>query len=189
MRRDVVWRGWNEDSLEHLRLTISDNGVVADGTIVGVSEGRPFRLRYLLRCDGRWRVRDARIASLGTGRPLLTLRADGTGSWDNGAGAPLPALAGCLDLDLSATPFTNTLPIRRLALEPGESAELAMVFIDADDWTVTPTRQRYRRLAADEIGERYRFETLDGDFVADLPVDADGLVVDYPGLFRRTWPV
>jgi hypothetical protein len=29
----------------------------------------------------------------------------------------------------------------------------------------------------------YRFLSLDGSFTADLPVDADGLVVDYPELF------
>jgi len=29
----------------------------------------------------------------------------------------------------------------------------------------------------------YRFEA--GRFEAELPVDADGLVLDYPGLFRR----
>jgi uncharacterized protein len=30
--------------------------------------------------------------------------------------------------------------------------------------------------------------SLDGGFTADLQVDADGLVLDYPGLFRRAWP-
>jgi hypothetical protein len=29
---------------------------------------------------------------------------------------------------------------------------------------------------------------LDGGFTADLPVDADGLVLDYPGLFKRVLP-
>jgi hypothetical protein len=29
---------------------------------------------------------------------------------------------------------------------------------------------------------------LDGGFTADLLVDADGLVVDYPGLFKRILP-
>ena len=42
-------------------------------------------------------------------------------------------------------------------------------------------QQRYTNLG----GGRYRFESLDDDFTADLTVDEAGLVVDYPGLFRR----
>ena len=36
-----------------------------------------------------------------------------------------------IDVDISATPFTNTLPIRRLGLQPGEFAELDVAFVDA----------------------------------------------------------
>jgi hypothetical protein len=32
---------------------------------------------------------------------------------------------------------------------------------------------------------RFRFESPAFDFTADLTVDEDGLVIDYPGLFRR----
>ena len=97
-----------------------------------------------------------------------------------------------MDIDFAATPFTNTLPIRRLGLQPGESAEVAVVYIDAPSLEVTPVRQRYTCLASDADGGRYRFEALpyaalpDG-FMAELSVDADGLVRDYPPLFRRVW--
>jgi uncharacterized protein len=33
----------------------------------------------------------------------------------------------------------------------------------------------------------YKFESLDGGFTADLPVDAEGLMLDYPSLFRRVF--
>ena len=36
-----------------------------------------------------------------------------------------------------------------------------------------------------EVGARYRFESRAYDFTAELPVDAHGLVEDYPDLFRR----
>ena len=41
--------------------------------------------------------------------------------------------------------------------------------------------QRYTRLAE----RTYRFESLGGGFVRDIEVDEHGLVVTYPGLFRR----
>ena len=101
-------------------------------------------------------------------------------------------LKGCLDVDISATPFTNTLPIRRLALQPGSSATLSMVYIAVPRMQVEVTQQRYTCLEVAPSGGRYRFESLRNgvsSFTAELPVDRDGLVVDYPGLFRRvgTW--
>jgi uncharacterized protein len=48
-------------------------------------------------------------------------------------------------------------------------------------------RQRYGCLQARADGGLYRFEALPSGFTAELPVDADGLVLDYPGLFRRAW--
>jgi hypothetical protein len=48
---------------------------------------------------------------------------------------------------------------------------------------VEPDGQRY---TCPKEGELYRYESLESDFMADLRVDADGLVLDYPGLFRRT---
>jgi hypothetical protein len=96
----------------------------------------------------------------------------------------LPSLDGCLDVDLSATPFTNTLPIRRLNWQPGQSVELRMVYVDVPSLHLSVYPQRYTCLDA---SGRFRFEALRSDFTADLTVDLDGLVVDYPGLFRRVW--
>jgi hypothetical protein len=91
-------------------------------------------------------------------------------------------------VDVAETPFTNTLPIRRLRLSPGESAEIAVAYFDGAELQPWPEPQRYTRLQKGEEGELYRIESLDGGFTADLAVDADGLVVDYPGLFRRALP-
>jgi hypothetical protein len=90
------------------------------------------------------------------------------------------------DVDISETPFTNTLPIRRLGLAPGESADNCVVYFDGNELQPWPEPQRYTCLERNAQGGLYRFLSLDGGFTADLSVDADGLVVDYPGLFKRT---
>ena len=184
--RDVLWTPWQGPGLEHLRLATDEREILADGLIVGLDDGRPFRLRYAVRCDPAWRVREVGVASLDTGGDLH-LVADGRGAWTAADGTPLSTLDGCLDVDLSASPFTNTLPIRRLALAPGQSADLAVAYVAVPALTVTVDPQRYRCLDARADGGRYRYESLDSVFAADLPVDADGLVLDYPGLFRRVW--
>jgi hypothetical protein len=115
------------------------------------------------------------------------LLADGEGRWQRRSGEAVSELEGCIDVDISATPFTNTLPIRRLGLEPGEFEELAVAYIRVPELLVGAERQRYGCLRVQGDGELYRFEALPSGFTAELPVDTDGLVIDYPGLFRQAW--
>ena len=106
------------------------------------------------------------------------LLADGAGRWRWEGGPELAGVAGALDVDLTVTPATNTLPIRRLGLEVGQAVELSMAWVQFPGLEVVGSAQRYQRLAPD----RWRFST--GDFTAELLVDPDGLVLDYGGLFR-----
>jgi hypothetical protein len=49
--------------------------------------------------------------------------------------------------------------------------------------TIRPARQRYTCLEAGDDGAVFRYES--GEFRRDLRMDPDGLVVDYPGFWRR----
>jgi hypothetical protein len=184
MIREVMWWAWDGPGLGHLRLAIRDSGVVADGVVLGVTEGRPFRLAYEVRCDRLWRVRYARVGVPGE-PPKVELLADGEGNWATADGRAVTYLEGCEYVDISETPFTNTLPIRRLGLAPGESAEISVAYLDVTELQPWPEPQSYTCLEKGDGSGLYRFLSLDGGFTADLPVDSDGLVVDYPGLFRR----
>lgn len=166
--------------LEHLVLSdgLADSVVLAFDDRLG-----PFRLDYHLAWDESWRVREVRLAlvTAGSTRSML-LRADGEGHWRQGDGRILDELDGCIDVDIWPTPFTNTFPIRRVPLAVQERRQFDMAWIDAPAMVVRRQPQAYTRLA----DRRYRFESLDGSgFQADLPVDGDGVVVDYTGLFRR----
>jgi hypothetical protein len=192
MARDVFWAPWDRPGLEHLRLQTGAEAIRADGAIIAIVDGEALRASYQIVCDLSWRVREARILMSHPAAIVLDHRADGEGHWSNTSGEPLPELDGCVDIDFAATPFTNTPPIRRLDLQPGESAEVAVVYVDAPSLEVTSVWQRYTCLASGADGARYRFEALpyaalpDG-FSAELSVDADGLVREYPPLFRRVW--
>jgi hypothetical protein len=187
VEREVMWAPWEGPGLEHLRLLRSDVGVVASGLVIGLEAGRPFRIGYEIRCDGLWRVREVRAGAPDLKRPMLELLTDGEGRWKRRGGEPLPELDGCIDVDISATPFTNTLPIRRLGLKPGQSEELAVTYVRVPELLVGAERQRYQCLEGQADGGLYRFEALPSGFTAELSVDVDGLVLDYPGLFRRAW--
>ncbi len=192
MERQVMWSPREGLGLEHLQLLQQQEEIIADGLILGVAEQEPFRVRYEIRCDLQWRVRAIQLGLLDGSPRWLHFLADGAGNWRTDSGKTLPLLKGCLDVDISATPFTNTLPIRRLALQPGSLAILNMVYFRVPQMQVEVVQQRYTCLEVTPAGGRYRFESLvDGvsSFTAELPVDQDGLVLDYPELFRRveTW--
>ena len=187
MTREVMWSAWDNSGLEHLRLAIRKDAVVADGMVLGVSEGRPFRIAYEVRCDRLWRVRAVRVGIPGT-QPRVDLLSDGEGNWTASDGRPVTYLEGCEYVDISVTPFTNTLPIRRLGLAPKESAEISVAYVEGTELQARPEPQRYTCLEKGDGGGLYRFLSLDGGFTADLTVDSDGLVLDYPELFRRVLP-
>jgi uncharacterized protein len=188
MQRQVMWSPWTAPGLEHLQVFTQSEGIVADSLILGLGEQEPFRVHYEIHCDQHWQLRSVHISLLSGSRQSLHLLTNGEGSWTTESGNALPLLKGCLDVDISATPFTNTLPIRRLALPPGSSATLKMAYITVPHLQVEVTEQRYTCLETTSSGGRYLFESLEhgvAGFTAELPVDQDGLVLDYPELFRR----
>jgi uncharacterized protein len=182
-----MWSAWQGPGLGHLRLAVRESGVVADGLVLGVSDGYPFRLFYEVRCDPYWRVRAARVGVPGE-PPRVELLSDGQGNWTGPDGRALTNLKGCEYVDISETPFTNSLPIRRLGLAPGSSAEIVVAYLEGAELQPWPEPQRYTRLQKGDGGGTYRFVSLDGGYTANLPVDLDGLVLDYPGMFRRVFP-
>lgn len=178
------WRALPGPGLEHLSLATAPDGITAESVVIATAEdGTPFAAGYRIACDAAWRARRLEVALIGA-EAALALESDGAGRWTDAAtGAPLPALHGALDPDLTATPFTNTLPIRRLGLARGASAEIVTAYVSLPDLALTAARQRYTCL---EPGRLYRFESLDGSgFAREIEVDADGLVLAYPGLFER----
>jgi uncharacterized protein len=183
--RTICWTPiWNKNrqgvGLEHLLLAERS----ADSIVLAFDEERgPFRLTYRLTWEPSWQLRDAELV-VATERftRSLSLQTDGQGHWRHRDGQTIDDLDGCMDVDIWPTPFTNTFPIRREPMAIGERRQFRMAWIFAPELTVQAQPQAYTRLA-DRL---YLFENLDGtNFRAELSVDEDGIVLDYPDLFRR----
>ncbi|MGO4572919.1 putative glycolipid-binding domain-containing protein [Microvirga sp. 2TAF3] len=179
--RTIRWSAWEgcEAGMEHVEISPSDGGIELSGVMIGNDDRSRFGLTYRLKVDSAWRMREARLRSV-SGR-ALHLETNGQGTWREN-GVEQPALQGCIDIDIQASPITNTLPIRRLDPKQDESAEIRLCYIEVPSLKVSPREQRY---TAVEPRKLYRFESLESAFTADLPVDEDGFVLDYPGLFKR----
>ena len=122
-----------------------------------------------------------------------SLKHDGEGRWSNTVGGvALPALDGCTTVDLAGSVLTNTLPLRAARLGAGESSEVLAVWIDGPrDGMPRAARQRYDCIAlhTDTVHgdtRTLRYRNLSGTADLTLTTDADGYVLDYPGVARRT---
>ena len=176
----VRWSAELGSGLEHLVIRQESNVVVAEGFVIGDRFGAGYAAHYRIEVAQDWSVRKVSVV-LADGR-MLSVSADGTGAWRDTDGKALPLLDGCIDVDISATPFSNSLPIKRLALNEGERRKIRVAYLAIPDLTIDAVDQAYTCL---EPGRRYRYEGLLREFESELCIDEHGLVEDYPSLFRR----
>jgi uncharacterized protein len=168
------WRSWDHAHLETLTLRWENEGWTATGEV-----GREA-VTYVLRLSATWETRQF-LLFRDLDQPDLWLGTDGTGRWGEVNGAHRPDLTGCTDILLAITPFTNTVPIRRLKLDVGEHGDIDAAVVDADTLGVVPVRHRFERLGAT------RFERTNADTGERIEFDVDryGLVNDEARAFRR----
>ncbi|WP_144108003.1 putative glycolipid-binding domain-containing protein [Paraburkholderia sp. BCC1886] len=178
--REFRWTSEEGEGIEHFTCKLDADGFSAESVVVGQRDGRAYGLHYRVRGDVHWHTRYAWLKIVGGAE--LELHGDGAGHWHDGEGVALGALAGCIDIDIAATPFTNTLPVRRLQLAEGERRAIAVAYISTPDLQVTRAEQAYVCL---KLHREYRYEGRFRAFTADLSVDDDGFVIDYPTLFTR----
>ena len=178
-------------------------GLHARGTALAV-DPIPYTVRYELRAGPDWVTTAFEVSTEGAGwSRTLRLDAEG-GRWrlstsergdldaaltaSGHAGAGLPGtedpdlLYGAFDVDLTGSPLTNTLPIRRLGLlkaEPGVAHRVSVAWVLLPSLEVVQADQIYTALGDGRV--RFANET----FSADLAVDDEGFVVEYPGLAER----
>ena len=180
LTRDIVWEWVGRAGLEHCRLATNGDAIRVEGYVVAAVENGTAALRYDVECDTDWRFRQARIEIDGA---VHRIAHDGAG-W-RVDGEARPDLADCVDIDIRLTPFTNTLPIRRLALAPDAPVRLAMAYVHLPDFNVSRTEQEYTGLGE----RRFRYHGLGTGFTAILTTDEDGIVVDYGDIWRRRAPL
>jgi len=169
--------------MEYLSLHSDAEGIHIESVVIAVQDGHSFRLDYKIDCDPFYRVRTVH-ASL-HGGAAIAITSNGDGNWFDQQHQNLSHIKGCEDVDISATPFTNTLPIRRLAWQPDQIEKLHVVYFAIPEMTIHADEQRYTCVEQRPDGSTFYFEQISTGFAATLKIDADGLVSDYPGLFTK----
>ena len=133
--------------------------------------------------DPRWQTRSCFLEALGgDGLDRVTLPADAFGHWTLD-GRDWPELEGCRDVDISISPLTNTLVVRRLALEVGESSDLDVAWVDVPSLAVPGSPDLPPRARGPHGAQYVYADPTYGSF--GFTVDPLGVVREYQGLFAR----
>jgi uncharacterized protein len=183
--RSLIWRTLDGLGMEHCELTQPDSDhIYLKGSVIAVQNDLPLKSFYSVTMNASWATQYMQVShEHGVLRLMVRNKrwfvADHDYRSETVDEHELPALAGCIDVDLGLTPATNTLPIRRLALEIGDAATLTVAWVKFPTLDIVPLKQRYERLS--EFSYRYSST----NFSALLEVDELGLVTRYEGGWER----
>ena len=103
------------------------------------------RVEYVLRLAPTWHVRQF-LLFRDLEDPDLWLAIDAEHRWGEVNGSYRTEFDGCADVELACTPFTATIPIRRLRLAVGEVADIDVIDVDVETLATSRQPVRYERL-------------------------------------------
>lgn len=185
MQKSILWEGIANDTEEHCSVNFLDTGIVVRSEIEGWAETVPVYAEYIIRLNHQWDVQEFEIEfHVSDHQHTFHLICDVSGNWTDKSGKEFPEFKGCTFIDITLTPLTNSLPINNLGLAIGESREFNLIYIDVLETSMRIDRQKYTKLD----DNNYRFENDAGNFTADIVIDDDGFVTDYPELFTMLKP-
>src|SRR5688572_32675851 len=129
MIRSIRWRRLDCPGWERAELRALETGYDLTGHAEFTQDEEPASLDYSILIDASWRSIRANVRGH-YGRKLVDMELATTkpGAWYDRGGA-IAQVSGCIDLDLSFSPATNLLAIRRLALPVGSSAEVRSAWL------------------------------------------------------------
>jgi uncharacterized protein len=144
-----------------------------------------WAVSYEIEVDDSWYTRRASVSTRSAAAErTVAIESDGAGNWF-ADGVAVPDVAGCLDLDLESSAFTNAFPVQRMGLAVGDGAEAPAAYVRATDLRIERLEQCYSRLPDRDGGEVYEYESPAFGFRCELAYDGSGLVRSYPGIAIR----
>jgi len=180
MERKIRWEGLQYRSLENCTLTETGNGVAITSVIKCQVNNQAIKILYKILTDTLWATYFVEINVI-SGRNEKTLLLEKKGGYWLLNNTIDHRFDGCADIDISLTPFTNTLPIRRLVFNGQLRNRIEVIYIDIIADLILPVRQYYTKIS-DSV---YLYENEKSTFKAELKTDPYGLVIEYPKLFHE----
>ncbi len=195
--REIAWTKEDPFGVEFAEIRIGADRLSASGVCIG-SDPLAYRLDYALETGPRFVTSQLRVVCHGEGwRRRLDLRRNAGSDWSvtadaegvlalAPAGGDAAAFSDALDCDLGLSPLTNMMPILRHGLlHGGEPVEFVMAWVAVPSLSVRRDVQRYSHVASAAGRHIVRYEAPGTGFTADITLDDDGVVIDYPAIAKR----
>jgi uncharacterized protein len=175
----AAWIRLDRPGRDAALLQSTDGGWLLRGAAAFEHEAGSAAVAYQVEVDARWVTKRGLISGfLGDKTIQHEIRRDDQG-WRLNGGA-VRGLEHLVDLDYGFTAATNALQLSRLALEPGQRAEVPVVWFDLDSASLVELPQTYERRSE----ASYWYEAPTVPYRALLEIAPNGFVQSYPGLWR-----
>lgn len=186
MQKSIVWEGLLYDTEEHCSVNYLDTAIIVRSEIEGWAGQKAVYAEYVLTLNLDWTAREIEIDfTIGTEHYSYCFTRHASGQWTDREGALYRRYNDCRFVDISLTPFTNTLPIRGTAFIAGQTEQIEVLYFDVLTNEVRADVQRYTKIN----DGHYHFENDGGNFSAEIEVDTDGFVTRYPDFFDMLKPL
>lgn len=176
----ALWRRLDRPGHDAAFLRPRGDGWRLSGVAVFLHECGPASIAYSVEVDSRWNTKRGRVTgSVGDAEIDLSMVRD-RDRWLLD-GVEIQGLGSLLDLDLSFTPATNLLQLKRTGLQVGERLAIPAAWFNLDGATLTELPQLYERLTP----TCFRYAAPSVPYEALLEISSDGFVESYPDLWKR----
>ena len=177
--QSAAWVRLDQLGRDAALLRPSDGGWLLRGAAAFDHDGGSAAVAYQVEVDALWKTKRGVVSGFfGEKTVAHEIRRDDAGWRLNGHA--VEGLEHLVDLDYGFTPATNVLQLSRIALMPGQQADVSVVWFDLDSASLIELPQTYERRSE----ASYWYEAPTVPYRALLEIAPNGFVRSYPGLWR-----
>jgi hypothetical protein len=181
----LTWSAHDCARMESVRVQLSGKRIKAYGRLVSAAtdDAPAFSASYDLVTDEKGGTKRLSLTvTMAERERQLSIARDEENMWviqQHSGQTSRSEFGGALDVDVLFSPLFNALPIRRIGLhEQSESVTVPVVYVRIPDLEVAPATISYT-----STGDGIKLHSPVAD--TTVTVDADGFILDYPGLARQ----
>lgn len=175
----AIWRRVDTPGHDACWLLRDERGWMLDGAAIFKHAAGPARLAYRIQCDTEWRTLSGMVLGYIGNHPVSFNIARLASDWTLN-GTVVRGLDQLDDLDLSFTPATNLLQLRRQDVPFGKSVSIPVAWLDIDTGALTNLPQIYERCGTSTFW--YRAPTTGYEGMLELA--PNGFIQNYPELWK-----
>ncbi|WP_028544860.1 putative glycolipid-binding domain-containing protein [Paenibacillus taiwanensis] len=180
MVHHVIWKRIPDNGMEYCEVTFGA-AMRMKGNLICANDNGRSSIQYTVLCDQNGNTTHVAVhVQQEQGYSTLSVVRDHLNRWTLN-GRELPELNGIKDIDIGVTPATNSLPIRRLKLDVGQSAQIDAAWIRFPALSIQPMKQQYECVSANT----YIYKSIESGYTARVNTDDNGIVMDYEGEWQR----